>query len=134
MQYINTMENRNAKVNGLFVKGKQKIEVALFVVLFEDNGSQIAYCPALNVYGYGRDEAEARESFETCLAEFFDYALKKKTLIPELEALGWTIKKEKKFTAPAFSRLLESNKVLKKIMDTKNFRKINAPIHIPAVA
>ena len=66
--------------------------------------------------------------------EFFDYAIKKKTLVAELESLGWTIKKEKKFTAPAFSSLLEKNKTLKKIMDTKDFKKINAPISLPSFA
>ncbi len=59
-------------------------------------------------------EQDARESFEICLTEFFDYSIKKKTLVAELESLGWTIKKQKKFTAPAFSSLLEKNKVLKK--------------------
>lgn len=128
------MGNRNAKVEGMLTTNNKKIKVNLFVVMFEDHGCQVAYCPALNVYGYGKQEQEARESFETCLMEFFDYAIKKKTLAAELESLGWTIKKEKKFTAPAFSSLLEKNKTLKKIMDTKDFKKINAPISLPSFA
>ena len=110
------------------------IRVDLFVILFEDNGTKVAYCPALNVYGYGRDEQEARESFEICLKEFFDYTIKKKTFVQELESLGWNVKRKKKFIAPAFSLLLEKNKTLKKVMDTKDFKKVSAPIRIPAIA
>ena len=127
-------QNQNAKVSGVIVTNDRKITVNLFVILFEDNGSQIAYCPALNVYGYGETEQEARKSFEVCLGEFFDYTIKKKTLVKELEALGWSIKKERKFTAPPFTNLLGSNKYLRKIMDTKDFKKVNEPIVIPSFA
>lgn len=128
------MENRNARVRGIVRMQGKSIKLNLSVILFEDNGAKIAYCPALDVYGYGRYEQEARESFELCLAEFLDYTIKKKTLFKELESLGWTIKKQKKFTAPAFSSLLEKNKTLKKVMDTKDFKKISAPITFPAFA
>ena len=128
------MRKQNAKISGVVHTHGKEIKLNLFVILFEDNGAKIAYCPAVNVYGYGMHEQEARESFEICLTEFIEYAVKKKTLIKELESLGWTIKKQKRFTAPPFSSLLEKNKTLKKIMDTKDFKKISAPISIPAFA
>lgn len=128
------MKAKGAKLTGIVITQNQHIQISLSVVLFEDSGSQIAYCPALNVYGYGNTEAEARSSFETCLTEFLDYAIRKKTLGKELAALGWTIKKEKKFSAPTFSKLLDSNKDLRKIMDTKDFKKINTSFSLPAFA
>ncbi len=128
------MKTTKAKVTGAIITQNKYIRINLWVILFEDNNSQIAYCPALNVYGYGATESEARDSFETCLTEFLDYALRKKTLEKELTSLGWTIKKEKKFTAPTFSKLLDSNSDLRKIMDTKDFRKINKNICLPAIA
>lgn len=126
--------NKKAKVRGVVDTKDGQITVEVFVILFEEDGCQIAYCPALNIYGYGKTEKEARNSFEISIAEFFDYTINKKTLLKELESLGWRIKKRNKFTAPAFSVLLKSNRDLKRIMDTKAFRKINAPIMLPTFA
>ncbi|WP_300705059.1 hypothetical protein [uncultured Alistipes sp.] len=128
------MENAKAQVRAEFTTKDTRIIVNLSVILFEDGGSIVAYCPALNVYGYGKTEIEARKSFEFCLSEFLNYSLKKKTFIAELESLGWTMKKRKKFIAPAFSYLLERNKTLKKVMDTKDFKKISSPVSLPAFA
>nr|DAK03402.1 MAG TPA: antitoxin [Caudoviricetes sp.] len=119
--------------DALLMHGKT-IKANLVVILFEDNGAKIVYCPALNVYGYGLTDQEARESFEYCLEEFFDYTVKKKTLIKELESLGWEIRSRRKFAAPVFSRLLEKNKTLRKVMDTKDFKKVSAPVRIPAIS
>lgn len=131
---MNNEEMQKTRVSGTVHTEGKFIKSNLFVIMFDDGNVKVAYCPALNVYGYGKQEQDARESFEICLTEFFDYSIKKKTLVAELESLGWTIKKQKKFTAPAFSSLLEKNKVLKKIMDTKEFKKINTPISLPAFA
>ena len=84
-------QHKEAKFKGIMTIGKNKITVDLFVIQFEDNGCPVAYCPALNVYGYGNSEEEARRSFELCLSEFFDYTTTKHTLIRELESLGWKI-------------------------------------------
>ena len=124
--------NKSAKIKGVVMAQNKKIEINLFVVLFEDSGSHVAYCPALNIYGYGNSEIEAKDSFEVCLKEFFEYTINKKTLLAELKSLGWNVKREKKFKAPNFSDLLASNKELRKIMDTKDFRKISEPFVIPA--
>lgn len=125
-------QEKRAKITGVVTTQDKMVTVDLFVIQFEDGGCQIAYCPALNIYGYGTSEDEARHSFEINMGEFFDYTIKKKTLVKELESLGWTVKKAKKFSAPPFTKLLQSNRDLKKIMDTREFRKINAPISMPA--
>ncbi len=88
-------EKKNAQFSGTFKTKNQTIEVRLVVILFNEGDTSIAYCPEVNVYGYGRDEAEARQSFEVALNEFFGYTLNKKTLVSELEALGWTVKSRK---------------------------------------
>jgi predicted RNase H-like HicB family nuclease len=128
------MKNKSAKVSGTLTAKDREISVDLFVIQFKDDGCYVAYCPALNVYGYGKSEDEARNSFETCITEFFEYAIAKKTLVKELEHLGWTVKKEKKFTSPLFSNLLESNRELKKIMNSREFKKVNTSFSIPTVA
>jgi hypothetical protein len=83
---------KSARVEGSIGASNRTIEVSLSVILFKDNGSNVAFCPALNVYGYGETESEAKKSFEFSLSEFFRYTLNKKTLNSELEALGWKIK------------------------------------------
>ncbi len=127
-------DNKSAKFSGTFTAKGRKITVNLFVIQFNDGDCCVAYCPALNVYGYGQTEEEARDSFETCITEFFSYTTAKKTLVKELEHLGWVVKKEKKFTPPLFTKLLETNRELKKIMNSRDFTKVNASFSIPSVA
>jgi hypothetical protein len=110
------------------------INVNLSVILFQEGGVVIAYCPAVNVYGYGENEREAKKSFEISLSEFFRYTLNKNTLCSELEALGWKIKSSSKFAPPAFSSLLSKNSDLKTIFNTHPFRKIDQGVSIPLPA
>ena len=127
------MDSRKVgKVTGVMKTDDKRIRVKLSIVMFEDSGQKVVYCPAIDVYGYGTTETEATESFQTCLEEFFTYSIRKKTLIPELERLGWTIKKEKKFTPPVFSILLENKRTLSDIFDKRPFKKIDRNFAIPA--
>jgi hypothetical protein len=68
------------------MKDNTLIEVSLPVVLFKENNIHIAYCPAVNVYGYGESDSEAKKSFEISLSEFFRYTI---TL---LSTKSWTVK------------------------------------------
>lgn len=110
-----------------------RIQLDLPVILFEDGGCKVVYCPAVNVYGYGETEHAAQQSLEISLEEFFSYTLHKKTLSSELEKLGWKIKK-KKFTPPAFASLLDKNKTLHNILNTREFTKVERSFNIPAIA
>lgn len=102
--------------------------------MFKEDNTFIAYCPAVNVYGYGMDEEEAKGSFEVCLSEFFRYTLHKDTLCAELEALGWKVTSNSKFTPPAFSSLLSKNSELKAIFNKHPFHKIDKGVSIPLPA
>ena len=124
--------SKPSTISGSMQIGNKKVTVKLALLLFEDGGVNIAYCPAVNVYGYGNTSTEASKSFEVCLEEFFTYTLHKKTLVKELENLGWRIKKEHKFYPPEFSSLLDKNKTLHKILNTRNFTKIDQDFTIPA--
>lgn len=94
--------SKPSTISGSMQIGNKKVTVKLALLLFEDGGVNIAYCPAVNVYGYGNTSTEASKSFEVCLEEFFTYTLRKKTLVKELENLGWRIKKNINFTLPSF--------------------------------
>lgn len=119
------------------LQGKGKtIIVNVAVVLFEEDKRQIVYCPALDIFGYGLTEAEAKESFDICLEEFFDYTINKKTLYAVLEEMGWKIRKgaRQKFTPPQFSQLLSQNQVFSDIFDHHNLTKVDRQISIPTCA
>ncbi len=110
------------------------INVRLSVVLFKENNIHIAYCPAVDVYGYGENDSEARKSFEVSLAEFFRYGMEKNTLNSELAALGWTIKNGSAVSPPDITTLLSNNNDFKTIFNTKPFRKIDKGVAIPLFA
>jgi hypothetical protein len=112
----------------------KRIEVSLSLIVFKDGDDTIAYCPALDVYGYGTTEIEAKKSFEISLSEFFRYTLNKGTLNSQLEQLGWKIKRNSRFTPPDFSILLNKNQDFKTIFNTKSFKKIDKGITIPVSA
>ncbi len=62
---------------------------------FEDEAVHHVYAPALDLFGYGSSPEEAKSSFDITLAEFFRYTTSKKTLLTELQQLGWKISKRK---------------------------------------
>lgn len=123
-----------AQVSGVFKSNGQTVKVSVPVILFKEEETFIAYCPSLNVYGYGDDEEGAKESFEYCLSEFFQYTLNKKTLISELESLGWVVKRKKKFIPPTFSSLLDSNADFRDIFNNREFTKLDQGVAIPVPA
>lgn len=44
------------------------------VIIFRENNFVIAYCPTLELSGYGYSEKEARDSFDIVLSEFLKYS------------------------------------------------------------
>lgn len=115
---------------------QNKIEGSLDIIIFQEDGTTIVYCPPLEVYGYGADENEARESFKISLEEFFSYCTNKNTLRPELKRLGWQMKrsKSKPMIPPSISELLATNENLSRIYNNFDFRKTATNVFISAVA
>ncbi len=114
LNYSSKLENK---------KGDE-LHVSLNLVQFNDDGVEVLYAPALEVYGYGNNFKEAQNSLDVCLKEFINYTINKGTFESELERLGWKIKGSKskrKYTTPTFSDLLINNDRLVDIVNTKNF-------------
>lgn len=128
------MDRQHGKYTSTITGANNTIIVDLAVVMFEDHETQVVYCPALDVYGYGMTDQEAVDSFEINLQEFFAYTINKNTLYKLLEGMGWKIKRglRQKFTPPQLSQLLSKNQVFSEIFDTHNFRKVDRRITIPA--
>ena len=98
-------------VTGTIQTEKKEVSIDLPIIQFEEDGSNIVYCPAIDVYGYGLTAAEAEKSFSTVLFEFLKYTINKGTLYTDLKRLGWTISKNKnnKITPPPMTQLLSEN-------------------------
>lgn len=120
-------------VKGTIQTEKQEVSVNLPIIQFEEDGSSIVYCPAIDVYGYGLNTAEAEKSFSTSLLEFLKYTTNKGTLIPELKRLGWNISKGKKnqMTPPPLTQLLIENENFSRIFNNHSFTKTDRRVEIP---
>lgn len=126
------MNPKHGQIQGSFYGHEGKIEMRLPFIAFEEDGSQIVYCPALDISGYGNNEVEANESFTTSLEAFFLYTINKKTFKEELHRLGWKTKnKNKPMTPPDMSKLLSENDNFNRIFNTHPFRKYDQQIEIP---
>ncbi len=126
---------KQAGLAGKWKEGKNTVTVNLPVMLFEENGTQIAYIPVLDISGYGKNEEEAKESLEFCLSEYFSYTIKKNTFIEDLKAHGWTIsKKTKPFIAPEITDLINRNEYLHNIVNSRPYRMDRMKVAMPQYA
>jgi hypothetical protein len=126
------MQNK-AIFTGKWNDGLNTIQINLAMIAFEEDKSNIIYCPALDLSGYGKTENEARESFETTLSEFFSYTIHKKTFPDVLKEMGWSVRKRgKRMTPPTMQKLLENNDNFNRIFNNFPFHKFDQPISMPA--
>lgn len=123
------MENSNK-----IISRDGNIKVTLDVYLFMDGDAYIAYSPALDLSGYGMNEAEAKDSFSIVMEEYINYGLSHKTLVKDLRDHGWKIKslKQRKMSAPSFDMMLKTNETFKDILQNKEYRKVLEPF--PSIA
>jgi hypothetical protein len=129
------MTEKVRAISGQWVSGKSRIKVNLSLIQFEEDGTQIIYCPALDVSGYGNTETEAMNSFSISLGEFFQYTTNKNTLASELKNMGWIVKgKNKPMSPPPMSQLLESNDNFSRIFNSHPFRKFDQAFDLPLVS
>lgn len=118
---------------GRFITSGKMVEVRLDIIYFEEGISTIVYCPALDLSGYGLDEAEAEASFRISAEEFFRYTINKGTLRACLTKLGWILNKNprKKMIPPQMDQMLQKNRQFKSIFNNHSFRKTAKSISIP---
>jgi len=128
--------SKKGTVTGIWSRGRNQVNCKLPVIIFEEDNCHVFYCPALDLSGYGKSEAEASNSFNEVLSEYFRYTTNKVTLAEDLLKLGWTIKKslKKKATPPSLGSLLETNEDFSRIFNKHDFKKIEREISLPAIA
>lgn len=109
------------------------MKLKLPIISFKEDNSEILYCPALDLSGYGLNEKESIDSFNHTLGEFLLYTTRKKTLASELQKLGWTLRKSKAkpMYPPTMSELLEKNKNFSRIFNNNSFKKFDFTVEMP---
>jgi hypothetical protein len=126
---------KSAKISGKWQEGMNSVKLNLPVMIFEEEGSKIAYIPVLDLSGYGSSENEAVDSLKVVLDDYFSYTTRKKTLLEDLKKHGWIIKKTTKpFVAPEITDILNKNKYLHEIINTRPYRMDRMSINVPNYA
>ncbi len=111
------------------------VSVKLSLFTFIEDNVHVVYSPALDLYGYGNDEHEARHSFEVSLHEYIKYTSNKKTVEQDLKKYGWHLdKKHKTLSSPDVSTLLENNESFREMVNNRPFKKYDLNVQIPAFA
>ena len=119
-------------IQGKWQEGKNFVTSNLPVMFFEEDGIQIAYIPVLDISGYGKTEKGAKESLKVSLSEYFSYTVRKNTLIEDLKAHGWTIKKKAKpYIAPELTDLLNRNEYLHNIVNSRPYKMDRMDVNMP---
>jgi hypothetical protein len=109
------------------VKGKLSVHGEISIYEYQEDG--IFYCisPELDIIGYDKSAATARDSFQVQLQAFFEYASQKNCLDKELLRLGWVgVKPE--FVAPSPHELTESNDLYLELLARASFSKNTTPV------
>ena len=68
--------------------GESCINLVLGVYIFTEEEIYIAYCPALDISGYGENEQEAKQSFGEVVRQYLDYCIHEHTLTEDLQSTG----------------------------------------------
>ena len=109
------------------------VQVKLSLFTFIEDNVHVVYSPALDLYGYGNDEHEARHSFEVSLGEYVKYTSNKKTVEQDLKKYGWKIdKRHKTLSSPDVSTLLQTNESFREMVNNRPFKKYDLNVQIPA--
>jgi hypothetical protein len=113
----------------------QGVSVKLSLFTFIEDNVHVVYSPALDLYGYGNDEHEARHSFEVSLREYVKYTNNKKTVEQDLKKYGWKVdKRHKTLNSPDVSTMLETNESFRDMVNNRPFKKYDLNVQIPAFA
>jgi hypothetical protein len=111
------------------------VQVKLSLFTFIEDNVHVVYSPALDLYGYGNDEHEARRSFEVALHEYVKYTSNKKTVEIDLKKYGWKIdKRHKTLNSPDVSTILQTNESFRNMVNNRPFKKYDLNVQIPAFA
>ena len=116
--------------------GESCINLVLGVYIFTEEGIYIAYCPALDISGYGENEQEAKQSFGEVVRQYLDYCIHEHTLTEDLQKHGWKVEsiKQHKFKSPDTVSMMKKNPDFKNLIENKEYSKYMENLSIPSFA
>lgn len=101
--------------------------------VFQEDGSYIAYCPALDISSSGETFNDAISGFYEMFQLHVECCVENKTLYDDLLAHGWKMRKSN-ITPPRFSTLMRKPEMKKLMNGNIGFEKVVVPARIPAFA
>lgn len=121
------MDKQQLSASLKFNKGR--VNLSLEVYLFQEDGIDIAYCPALDISAVGDSVDNAKEEFEQILAEHLEWCVENDTLEADLINHGWKPKGQRNnYLAPKTTNMLIGNELLRDVVDNKDYSKILLPL------
>lgn len=123
----------NNRFDAKYSNGGTSIDIHLAVYTFVDGGASIAYCPALDLSGYGETEEQAKSSFEEVMKQYIKYGISHGTLFRDMKKYGWNIANNKA-SSPLTIKMIKKNDILRDIVENKDYCKYSESISIPIMA
>lgn len=114
--------------NSIKLSGKDiQVKVAVFVypdTEHPDGDMFVAYCPSLNLIGYGNGEESAKKDFEWIMKDYLDDMMAQGTLEKDLIRHGWKSVR-KSFNEPMVSDMVVRDEQLKNVVNRGDYHTIN---------
>lgn len=90
--------------DGIKIKNGKVAMLNLTLIGYEEEGQQVLYSPALDLYAYGDTKQEALEAMDETISLYVDHVNEEGTLVKDLISHGWKKSqlREKKFSPPKY--------------------------------
>lgn len=137
VQPLNPSPTQNLVYSDKFQDRKNSLQLSITLVSFQDTkGIFILYAPQFDLSGYGKNQEEARASFQIALDDLVSYTLSKGTFESVLQELGWkrVVSKTKKWRAPQMNELIKKRAYLSEIFNNYTVTTFQEKIGIPQYA
>ncbi len=98
--------------DGVKIKNGKVALLNLTILGYEEDGMQVLYSPALDIYAYGSTKQEALQAMDETIHLYIDHVHEEGTLVNDLINHGWKKGQllENKFTPPKYDpRIIMSN-------------------------
>ena len=123
----------NLKVLGHDKESQGEYRFKIEFLVFQEDGTYIAYCPALDISSSGESFNEAVGNFYEMFQLHIECCIENNTLHDDLLAHGWVLEKED-VLPPQFSSLVGKKEVKRLLNNSIGFEKVVGTARIPAFA
>ena len=101
--------------------------------IFQEEGSYIAYCPALDLSTCAATYNEAISNFYEAFQLYIECCVESGTLYEDLDEHGWKLQKSN-ITPPKFTVLMKKPEMKKLMNSNISYERVVTPARIPVMA